>query len=56
MFSVQYHPEASPGPHDSHYLFTRFADMMRQSQALRALPLECRAILSQLKRHESRLS
>ncbi|MEG9862777.1 MAG: glutamine-hydrolyzing carbamoyl-phosphate synthase small subunit [Parvularculales bacterium] len=24
VFSVQYHPEASPGPHDSHYLFTRF--------------------------------
>jgi carbamoyl-phosphate synthase small subunit len=28
-FSVQYHPEASPGPRDSHYLFTRFTDMMR---------------------------
>ncbi len=27
-FSVQYHPEASPGPRDSHYLFRRFADMM----------------------------
>ncbi|MDX2027146.1 MAG: glutamine-hydrolyzing carbamoyl-phosphate synthase small subunit [Alphaproteobacteria bacterium] len=27
-FSVQYHPEASPGPHDSHYLFKRFMDMM----------------------------
>ncbi len=26
VFSVQYHPEASPGPMDSHYLFTRFAD------------------------------
>ena len=25
-FSVQYHPEASPGPQDSHYLFDRFAD------------------------------
>ena len=25
MFSVQYHPEASPGPHDSHYLFRDFA-------------------------------
>ena len=23
-FSVQYHPEASPGPHDSHYLFIEF--------------------------------
>jgi carbamoyl-phosphate synthase small subunit len=29
VFSVQYHPEASPGPQDSHYLFNRFADMMR---------------------------
>lgn len=28
VFSVQYHPEASPGPQDSHYLFTRFADMI----------------------------
>lgn len=27
-FSVQYHPEASPGPHDSHYLFDRFVAMM----------------------------
>ena len=33
VFSVQYHPEASPGPRDSHYLFTRFVDMMRQAQA-----------------------
>jgi carbamoyl-phosphate synthase small subunit len=29
VFSVQYHPEASPGPQDSHYLFKRFADLMR---------------------------
>ena len=29
VFSVQHHPEASPGPQDSHYLFTRFANMMR---------------------------
>jgi carbamoyl-phosphate synthase small subunit len=29
VFSVQYHPEASPGPRDSHYLFRRFTDMMR---------------------------
>ncbi len=27
-FSVQYHPESSPGPHDSHYLFERFIEMM----------------------------
>ena len=29
VFSVQYHPEASPGPRDSHYLFDRFVDLMR---------------------------
>jgi carbamoyl-phosphate synthase small subunit len=28
LFSVQYHPEASPGPHDAGYLFDRFADMI----------------------------
>ena len=28
MFSVQYHPEASPGPHDSHYLFKQFREAM----------------------------
>ncbi|MGD9793124.1 MAG: hypothetical protein AB7V43_06560, partial [Acidimicrobiia bacterium] len=27
-FSVQYHPEAGPGPHDSQYLFAEFADLM----------------------------
>ena len=27
-FAVQYHPEAGPGPHDSRYLFERFADLM----------------------------
>jgi len=30
LFSVQYHPEASPGPHDSHYLFGDFVKMMRE--------------------------
>jgi carbamoyl-phosphate synthase small subunit len=30
VFSVQYHPEASPGPRDSRYLFERFTGMMRQ--------------------------
>jgi carbamoyl-phosphate synthase small subunit len=33
VFSVQYHPEASPGPRDSHYLFKRFADLMRAQKA-----------------------
>jgi carbamoyl-phosphate synthase small subunit len=28
VFCVQYHPEASPGPHDAHYLFGRFTDLM----------------------------
>jgi len=28
IFAVQYHPEASPGPHDSNYLFKRFSDLM----------------------------
>jgi carbamoyl-phosphate synthase small subunit len=31
FFSVQYHPEASPGPHDSHYLFERFTSLMDQN-------------------------
>jgi carbamoyl-phosphate synthase small subunit len=30
LFSVQYHPEASPGPHDSAYLFDRFVKMMEE--------------------------
>ena len=30
LFSVQYHPEASPGPHDSGYLFERFVTMMEE--------------------------
>ena len=32
VFSVQYHPEASPGPRDSHYLFARFVDAMRKAK------------------------
>ncbi|VTZ28308.1 Carbamoyl-phosphate synthase small chain (fragment) [Methylocella tundrae] len=32
-FSVQHHPEASPGPRDSHYLFQRFTQMMEKAQA-----------------------
>ena len=34
VFSVQYHPEASPGPQDSHYLFLRFANLMRERRSL----------------------
>ena len=32
VFSVQYHPEASPGPRDSHYLFDRFVGLMRDAK------------------------
>jgi carbamoyl-phosphate synthase small subunit len=32
VFCVQYHPEAAPGPHDSHYLFDDFVKMMRQEK------------------------
>jgi carbamoyl-phosphate synthase small subunit len=32
IFSVQYHPEAAPGPHDSLYLFDRFVGAMRRRQ------------------------
>jgi carbamoyl-phosphate synthase small subunit len=38
VFSVQYHPEASPGPEDSHYLFIRFVNMMRADKGLEPLP------------------
>jgi carbamoyl-phosphate synthase small subunit len=31
-FSVQYHPEASPGPHDARYLFRRFVDLMERER------------------------
>jgi carbamoyl-phosphate synthase small subunit len=31
-FSVQFHPEASPGPHDSHHLFARFVSMMEANR------------------------
>jgi carbamoyl-phosphate synthase small subunit len=34
VFSVQHHPEASPGPQDSHYLFTRFANLMRERKGV----------------------
>jgi carbamoyl-phosphate synthase small subunit len=34
-FSVQHHPEASPGPHDSRYLFKRFEDLMHDNGANR---------------------
>jgi carbamoyl-phosphate synthase small subunit len=36
LFSVQYHPEASPGPHDSHYLFRQFTEMMADTRSGRS--------------------
>ena len=36
-FSVQHHPEASPGPRDSHYLFHRFVEMMKNKQPVATL-------------------
>jgi carbamoyl-phosphate synthase small subunit len=38
VFSVQYHPEASPGPEDSHYLFTRFVNLLRARKGLPVRP------------------
>ncbi|RVC41629.1 carbamoyl phosphate synthase small subunit, partial [Mesorhizobium sp. M4A.F.Ca.ET.090.04.2.1] len=32
VFSVQHHPEASPGPQDSHYLFRRFVNLIREKR------------------------
>jgi len=32
VFCVQYHPEAAPGPHDSHYLFHDFAEIMKEGK------------------------
>ena len=33
IYAVQYHPEASPGPHDASYLFDCFAGMIRSGKA-----------------------
>ncbi|GKX33421.1 MAG: carbamoyl-phosphate synthase small chain [Rhizobiaceae bacterium MnEN-MB40S] len=37
IFSVQHHPEASPGPQDSHYLFRRFLNLIREKRGETAL-------------------
>jgi carbamoyl-phosphate synthase small subunit len=34
LFAVQYHPEASPGPHDAGYLFNNFKEMMSKRHAV----------------------
>ena len=49
VLSVQYHPEASPGPHDSHYLFECFCRMMRtrrpiDAEAMRAAQASAAAV------------
>jgi carbamoyl-phosphate synthase small subunit len=36
IFSVQYHPEASPGPHDSSYLFDEFMENIKNSKLVKA--------------------
>ena len=52
VFSVQHHPEASPGPQDSHYLFERFVELMearevrRRQRFLRRIPAQGRDRLS----------
>ena len=43
IFSVQYHPEASPGPHDSHYLFTRFLNLVRAQKGIAEQPEQVKA-------------
>ena len=42
LFSVQYHPEASPGPHDANYLFKRFVEMMEREGRLTESALRIR--------------
>ncbi|MDQ1316919.1 MAG: carbamoyl-phosphate synthase small subunit, partial [Candidatus Poribacteria bacterium] len=42
IFSVQYHPEASPGPHDADYLFTKFIEMMKANMDAELLKLQVR--------------
>jgi carbamoyl-phosphate synthase small subunit len=38
VFSVQYHPEASPGPHDASYLFNRFIKEVNAFEGASAMP------------------
>ena len=40
IFSVQYHPEASPGPHDASYLFQRFVGLMAKERGKTGAPVE----------------
>ncbi len=45
VFSVQYHPEAGPGPHDAGYLFGRFIEMMRKFKKANKAKLRAKAKL-----------
>ncbi|MFC4453051.1 glutamine-hydrolyzing carbamoyl-phosphate synthase small subunit [Deinococcus sonorensis] len=40
VFSVQYHPEASPGPHDSRYLFNRFIEEINSFEGVTGTPVQ----------------
>ena len=40
VFSVQYHPEAAPGPHDALYLFRRFLEEVEAFHGATGLPVE----------------
>jgi len=42
VFSVQFHPEAAPGPHDAMYLFDEFIDMMKKSKG-KSASLRCQS-------------
>jgi carbamoyl-phosphate synthase small subunit len=44
IFAVQYHPEASPGPHDSSYLFDAFVHMMRTGEPVDAESMRAAAV------------
>jgi carbamoyl-phosphate synthase small subunit len=44
VFSVQYHPEAAPGPHDSRYLFDRFTQAMEQRSAVSTTKLDGQSV------------
>ena len=51
VFSVQYHPEASPGPRDSHGLFRRFVALMREFRRVVRAGVRLRSGLGQFQRH-----
>jgi carbamoyl-phosphate synthase small subunit len=52
-FSVQHHPEASPGPRDSHYLFRRFVELMGREKARAEGERPSRAPSASIRRSET---